>query len=392
MNKNVKRIVAIAMIIGTISAVAPVTNISFLTTKAYASTDNTDDTLSSLKLETSGGSSIKLYDDNDYSSSDKVDNDEVVKDTQYYAKTSSSTISISTSGVTSKYVRVFKGTSSSTKGKKTSSDISLSEGTNTIIVRIYNTEPDSSIRYDEDSDVIGEYKVKVKCTATTSDNDSDSDTTEDSDSYDEIYLDRLSVAGESITLSNSKTVYSYNVTSDTDEVSIKAVPEDEDEDTVTIDGTDVDDSDNFKRTVSLDKGNNKITVEVQNEDDDTDRVYTLNITRGGTTKTTDASNVNTNGTKQETTATIPVTVKTMQWVQVNGGWQYNDAQGNPIKGQWFYDRNLGKWYCFDANGMMMAGVWTLSNGKYYYLNPNGSMATNTMIGIYRVDSNGAWVR
>lgn len=42
MNKNLKKIVAIALAIGTISAVAPATNINFLTTKAYASSD--DDT------------------------------------------------------------------------------------------------------------------------------------------------------------------------------------------------------------------------------------------------------------------------------------------------------------------------------------------------------------
>lgn len=362
MNKNLKKVIAIALAIGTISAVAPVSVGNLLTTKAYASTDdNTDDSLSSLKLETSGGSSIKLYDSSDYSSDNKVDSDSVEKDTQYYAKTSSSTISISTSGVTSKYVRVFKGTSSSIKGKKTSSDISLSEGTNTITVRIYSTEPDTSITYDEDSDVIGEYKIKVKCTASDT---SSSDTSDNADNYDEIYLDRLSVAGESIALSESKVSYTYNVGSDVDEVSIKAVPEDQDNDTVTIDGTDVDDSDNFKRTVSLDKGTNKIDIEVSNSDDDTDRVYTLTITRGTTTATSSTSN--------ETAATTSATtIKPDQWVQINGRWQYNDSLGAPIKNQWFFDRGLQKWY---------------------YLGVDGFMLTNTMVNGYRVGGDGAWIK
>lgn len=362
MNKNLKKVIAIALALGTISAVVPTSVGNLLLTKAYAADDNTDKSLSSLKLETSGGSSIKLYSSSSYDSSDKVDSDEVSEGDTYYAKTSSSTISISTSGVTSKYIRVFKGTSSSTKGKKTSNDIALDSGTNTITVRIYSSEPDSTIKYSEDDDVIGEYKIKVKCTA--SDTDS-SDTEDDADSYDEIYLERLSVAGESISLSESKVNYSYSVGSDVDEVSIKAVPEDEDDDIVTIDGTDVDDSDNFKKTVDLNKGTNKIDIEVSNEDDDTNRVYTLTITRGATAATT------TDSTSNQTAAPSATTVKPDQWVQINGRWQYNDSLGVPIKSQWFFDRNLQKWY---------------------YLGYDGFMLTNTIVGGYRVGADGAWIK
>ena len=62
-----------------------------------------------------------------------------------------------------------------------------------------------------------------------------------------------------------------------DSVPIKAVPEDSYY-TVTIDGSDVDDSDNYKKTVYLDKGENDIKVEIQDDSND-DRVYTLKITR-----------------------------------------------------------------------------------------------------------------
>lgn len=365
MNKNLKKVIAIALAIGTVSAVAPTSVGSLLTTKAYASTDdNTDETLSSLKLETSGGSNIKLYSSSDYDNDNKVDSDDVTEGDTYYAKTSASTISIDTDGVDSDYVRIFKGTSSSTKGKKEHNDISLDSGTNTITVRIYSSEPDSTIKYSEDDDVIGEYKIKVKCTASDT---SDSDTEKDADSYDDIYLDRLSIAGESISLSESKVSYTYNVASDVDEVSIKAVPEDEDNDTVTIDGTDVDDSDNFKKTVSLNKGTNKIEVEVSNDDDDTNRVYTLTITRGTTATSTTAAD----GTSNQTAVPTSTNIKVNQWVQVNGRWQYNDSLGTPIKNQWFFDRNLQKWY---------------------YLGYDGFMLTNTMVNGYRVGIDGAWIK
>lgn len=361
MNKNLKKVIAIALALGTISAVAPTSVENLLITKAYASTDdNTDDSLSSLKLETSSGNSIKLYTSSSYDSSDKVDYDEVTRGDTYYAKTSASTINIDTDGVDSDYVRIFKGTSSSTKGKKENSDISLDSGTNTITVRIYSSEPDSSIKYSEDDDVIGEYKIKVKCTGSDT---SDSDTEEDADSYDDIYLDKLSIAGESISLYESKVSYTYNVGSDVEEVTIKAVPEDEDNDTVTIDGTEVDDSDKYKKTVDLNKGTNKIEVEVSNDDDDTNRVYTLTITRG-TVATTDS-------TSNETTTTSTASIKVDQWVQINGRWQYNDSLGTSLKNQWFFDRNIQKWY---------------------YLGYDGFMLTNTMVNGYKVGSDGAWIK
>ena len=190
MNKNIKKVIAVALTLSAFAAISPATEYNLFTTKAYASDDddeNTEDKLDKLRLETSSGKSIQLYDDKDMGSSDKIDDDEVDEGDTYYAKTSSSKISISTSGPKSKYVRVFKGTSSSTKGKKTSSDISLSSGTNTIVVRIYSEEPDSSPKYSDDDDVIGTYTIKVKYTGSDDDD-------EDDDSNDDIYLDRIKLS------------------------------------------------------------------------------------------------------------------------------------------------------------------------------------------------------
>jgi glucan-binding YG repeat protein len=391
MNKNIKRIIALALIFGTCSAVAPATNGNFLVTKAYATDENSETSLDSLKLLTSGNSTIRLYSDDGYDSDDKVDSDDVSDDGKYFAKTSSKTISIDTDGPSTRYIKVFKGTSSSTRGKSISDNISLSSGTNTIVVRVYNNKPETNIRYDDDNDVASEYTLKVKYTG------DDSTTSDSADDYDEIYLDRLSVDSESISLSKSKISYNYDVANKVDKVTIKAVPDDNDY-TVRVNDSKVYEDDNYRTTVSLNTGVNEIKIKVENEDNNDIRVYTLKINRG---TTADSSATNTSGTTSN---------KLSQWVQENGSWKYYDALGNMLKNSWFYDRNYGKtyylqedgsltllwrningkWYYFGYDGSMKTG-WTIDNGKYYYLYSDGSMAANTTISGYKVGYDGAWI-
>ena len=413
MNKNIKKMIAIALTVSAFAAVAPAANINFMTTKAYAASD--DETLSSLKLKTSSGSTIKIYSDDDYKSKNEVDSDDVVDGDTYYAKTSSSKIKISTSGPSSSNVRIFKGTSSSTKGVKTSSSISLSSGTNKITVRVYDDDP-GSVKYSEDDDVKSEYIIKVKCTASDDDDD---------DETGDVYLKSISLSDGNIDFSKKTSTYDVNVAESVSKINITAKPDcdkdDYDDYEVRIDGTEVDDSDNFKREVSLSKGKNTIKITVEDDDDEV-RTYTLNINRGGTT-----TNTNTN-----TNSNTNTTVKANQWVTVNGRMQYNDSLGNPLKNQWFYDRTVskyyylgadgykatgwilssGKWYYLDGNGMMQTGwqyvngTWYMLdgsgamltgwykdfNGKWYYLQASGAMASNTTIGGYKLGSDGAWIR
>lgn len=395
MNKNLKRIVAMAIAVGTISAAAPAANINFLATEAYASTTNDTDTLDSLKLETSSGNSIKLYSDNDYASDNKVDSDEVEDGETYYAKTSSSTINIDIDGPSNKYVKVFKGTSDSAKGKSITSNISLSSGTTTLTVRVYSSTPDSDIRYDDDSDVVSEYVIKVKCTASNDDNE---------DEYDDIYLDKLSVNGDGISLSDSKTTYNYSVDNDVTEATIKAVPPDEDDDTYTvkIDGDEVNSDDKFKNTVDLNVGVNSIKIKLE-DDSDEERDYTLKITRASsasTSATSTSCTADTTATTTDTTTTatstpstattVPTAAKVHQWVQINGGWQYYDDLGQMLKSQWFFDKSYQKWYYLGSDGMMIANGWILTGGKYYYLGSDGAMVTNATINGYKIGSDGAW--
>lgn len=388
MNKNIKRIIALALVFGTFSTVAPATDFNLLITKAYATDENTEDTLDSLKLLTSGGSTIRLYDDDDYDSDNKVDSDDVSDGATYYAKTSSNTISIDTDGPSTRYIRVFRGTSNSTRGRSVNDDINLSSGTNTIVVRVYHNRPDSDIRYDDDSDVASEYKLRIRYTG------EDSTADDSADNYDEVYLDKLSVDYDSISLSKSKVLYEYKVANNIDKVTIKAEPDDNDY-TVRVNGSKVYEDDNYKATVSLNTGVNEVKIKVEDEDNNDERVYTLKITRG-----TDNSTNNT---------TTPKNIN--KWVQENGVWRYYDSLGNMLKNTLFYDRNYGKtyylqkdgslgilwqningkWYYFGYDGAMRIG-WILDNGKYYYLYSDGSMAANTNIGPYRLGANGAWIR
>lgn len=279
MNKNLKKIIAIALTVSAISAVAPtsILNCDLLVERAYADTDSNDDKLNKISLETSSNNDIQLYDDEDCKSSHKIDDDEISEDNTYYAKSSKKTISISTSGPKSKFVRVFKGTSSSSKGYKTSKDIDLSSGTNTITIKVYSEEPSSTPKLGDDDNVIAEYKIKVKYTGS----DSSSDNNQDS-----IYLDSISLSDGDISFNKKTSTYNVKVKSDIDEITIKAKPEDTDY-SVEIDDYSVNEDDNWKHTVDLKKGKNKIVITVE-DDDDNKRTYTLNITRGEVATTSDS--------------------------------------------------------------------------------------------------------
>lgn len=424
MNKNVKRIVAMTLAIGTVSIAAPATSANLLTTRAYASA-NDENELKSLELLDETGNEIKLYDSDDYNK--RVHNDEVDSDDDmYYAKTSSKTVNIDISGPSRKYVRIFKGTSNSTQGREVGEDIRLSGDFPTILaIKVYSEEPSNSITYGDDDNVVSTYKIKVKYTGDSSSSSNkggySSSGEMTADDYDSIYLDRMSVDGNDIELSKSKINYSYNVNDNVEQAVVRAVPEDKEEDKVEIDNSEVDNYENYKKTVSLNKGENKIQVDVTDEDDN-ERVYTLTINRGSVASTTDSTtSKTTSGSSTGTEAAKAVN----KWIQVDGKWQYKDAAGNPVKSSWVqnyylqadgtmatgwltYNNNwyyLGSdgavkigWqsingicYFFDSQGKMVTGWVKDTNGKYYYLNSNGSMARSTTINGYKLGADGAWI-
>lgn len=76
------------------------------------------------------------------------------------------------------------------------------------------------------------------------------------------------------------------------------------------------------------------------------------------------------------------------WRENSTGWWFKEAEGSYPANQWKYLND--KWYRFDSSGYMSTG-WQKINNKWYYLYSSGAMAANTMIGQYRVGSDGAWI-
>ena len=416
MNKNLKKVISLALAVSAFSAIAPATDINLLTTKVYAA--NTEKYLDSLTLSTSDGDNIKLYGSNEYKNNDRVLSEDVEADEIYYAKTSSGTVNVDIDGPSTRYVRVFKGTSDSASGKKVGADMKIEKNllTKTIIaVKVYGDDPGDDVEYGDDSkyNLLSTYKIKVEYAG------SEENTKDDPASYDPIYLEKLSVNGQNIVIGKSTTEYTYDVSSDVDEAVIRATPENDDY-SVMIDDNYVDLDDKYKQTVDLDNGKNKFEIEIQDKDKE-DRIYTLVINRG----TVSSSSNNTGTSVTPNTTTDATKTKLNQWVQANGKWQYNDGTGNAVKNTWvqnYYldaDGNMatgwlsygGYWYYLGVDGTIKTGWQSINgswyylnisegkmqtgwikdvNGKYYYLNGNGSMAYNTTIGGYKLGPSGAW--
>ncbi len=228
---------------------------------------------------------------------------------------------------------------------------------------------------------------------------------------DPIYLSDIVLQDGSIPLNFRPKVTSYAVDVDenTDNILLKAKPENDH--AVKVNGNNTESP--YVRRISLNKGKNVVTIKVNNsetydkgDDDYEERVYTVTIYRG--TSEGSATQVQ-NTTSSQTNASTEV--KANQWVNLNGKWQYNDATGNSLKGKWFFDKNYGKeyyfnedgtmatgwisyngsWYYLDNSGAMRTGWIMDSNGKWYYLYSSGVMASNTTIDGYKIDINGAWI-
>ena len=378
MKKGVKKAVAAGIAFTALGAVIPTSlpGSELIIDRAYAEATN-NNKLTDLRLETSGGSTIKIYYDDDYKSKDKVDTKDIKEDTQYYAKTSSKSIRLDdVSGVDDEYVRIFDSTSSSTKGVKVGKKFSLSSGTNKITIRVYKEKPDDNVKYKEDDNKLADYTIKIKYTGSDEDDDDDNDD-------DKIYLKKLEVTNrneDDIKLSpefDKKTNnYNVEVKKDTNYVVVTAKPEDDDDDDVKtkINGTTVDDDDDWEKKVYLNEGKNEVEVRVKNDDDDLLRVYTLYIYRGvkapATTSTDDNKNEN---NKQQNTTTV-VAGQPNQWIGNGVVWKRTNNKGELITNTWFYDNIYCQNYYFDKDGHMATG-WKQIDGKWYYFSNGGVKQT-----------------
>lgn len=375
MNKNIKRIIACTLAIGTFLAAGPTKYVSFFTTAAHASSSDADE-LTDIQLENSSGNSIKLYTDSSYD--DKLDDDPEVGET-YYAKTSASKINLDIDGADEDDVRIFKNDTAYEVGD----NISISSGsTTTLKVRVYEDA------YDDDEDYsssdYNQYTIKIKNT------DSDSED-------DDVNLSNIVLSKGSISFDKDTTSYNVDVDSDVSSIDVQANPEDDDY-TVKIDGTEVSEDDDYAKTVSLSTGSNTVLVKVLDDDDNT-KTYTLNINRPEKKVTQQNNNGVDSGIPNKMNNGITpvnnannafneVNNLVKGWKNDNGIWYYFEDNGNKATGWKQVD---GTWYYLDTDGKMKTGWVKDTNGKWYYLQASGAMAKSTMVDGYRLGADGSWI-
>lgn len=78
------------------------------------------------------------------------------------------------------------------------------------------------------------------------------------------------------------------------------------------------------------------------------------------------------------------------WIESESGWWYKYEDGSYPASCW--KKIDGEWYSFDDSGYMRSGEWYQEGDAWYYLNPDGSMAHDTVVDGYTLDSDGHWVQ
>ena len=83
------------------------------------------------------------------------------------------------------------------------------------------------------------------------------------------------------------------------------------------------------------------------------------------------------------------------WQQEGNSWRfYLGDTGEPVKNDWYQDKDSGKWYWFDGAGYMVHDTWYQYKDHWYYLGSDGAMVTGqqTIDGKwYIMDSQGRLV-
>lgn len=358
MNKRIKRMIAVILVINTFGMVEPIKYFNLTNIVTANAAINTNLKLKDIYLskgDINFDSEITSYDLKVARSVEKIKITAKPKDSEAIVEINGSKVDSSDS-----YER----------------EVDLDTGDNEIIIDVSNGRSKTKT-----------YTLNIKRGGTTTEDDEDV-------KEDEKHLSDISLSDGEINFSKEIKEYHVNVNNTVNKIEVKAKPEDKDY-KVKINGITVYEDEEYKTSIELKPGENVIEISVK--DGTNENIYTLNVTRGDD-DSTKASNINTN-------------VKANQWIQINGVWQYNDSMGNSIKNSWFYDKNIGsnyylqadgnmatgwllnngKWYYLGTDGAMKTG-WILSQNKYYYLYSDGSMAYNTTINGYKLGADGAWIR
>lgn len=273
MNKRIKRVIALALTISafsTFSSVLSGNNTGLTIKSAYAASYKpSNGELSSLKVKSTNGDTLDLK--------DGYNGDEVKlsDDKEYYVKLTDDSDGIKIDAEvkgSDRIIRIFLSDGSDAEAYKVGDKLPLGKGNTPVYVRTYESLSDFRNAKDKQKDVTiceEEYVINVKKTTGSS---------YDDETQDPIYLSKLELSKSDITFTKQRTSYDVKVASSVDSIKITAKPEDS-SDRVRINGTLVDDSDDYKKTISLKNGKNEIKVKVTDSKDN-QRTYTLNITRG----------------------------------------------------------------------------------------------------------------
>lgn len=252
MNKRIKRLICIVLTVSGFSTIAPANNLNLLLGKAYAYSSS-DDVAFLEDIDLNHGNLSFSKTKTSYS----VNVSSSVEEIELTAEPKDSDYEITIDG--------------ETKTGKWTKALDLDRGKNTFKIRVNDPSGEN-----------GSITYYVHITRGSASDDDDDD--------EEIYLDNITLSEGNISFSRTKTSYSVNVADSVDEIRIKAEPE-EDDDIVKINGTEVDEDDKYRKSISLSKGKNVIQIEIENEDDEYKKTYTLNIYRGGTAETNTAGDV-----------------------------------------------------------------------------------------------------
>ena len=382
---NFKRIAALTVAFSCATSLVP-TTLNITNTSVYAA--STGDYLSDISLKTSKGKDITIYTKSSCSSKyklSKLDSDDKVPLT-LYAKVSSTVTKVNFQNID------LKDSSLDYEIYKGSTKIDLDED-----VKI-TSSTSFKIKVLSDSEVVETYTLKI--TKESDDTEEDND-----DNNDDIYLDRLELTtfdNKDIDLTFKKTTSSYDISVANTVTSIKICAEPEYDDyTVRINGTKVDEDDDWTKKVSLNEGKNEIPVRIK-DDDGNERTYTLNVTRASKTQSSTNTNTNTSsGTTNNTTSTVTPspstttpTFSTSQtgWVAQGSNWYFVRPDGTCATG-WVQSPYSLKWYYMDTTtGVMKTGWVQVPNKKWYYFDESGAMLSNTWIDGYKLGADGAWIQ
>lgn len=174
-----------------------------------------------------------------------------------------------------------------------------------------------------------------------------------------VYLKNILIDDNNIGFVKEKKSYNIELDEDCRSIFLETDPLDENY-TISVGGTVLNTESNvIKINFSQKIGKYGFNIDVKDNETNRSTRYEINIYMGI-------------AVTPNVTDSINQVIKPNQWVIVNGRFRYNDALGNPIKNNWFYDSKYKAFYHFNSRGNMQTG-WSIIDGDTYYLGSDGKM-------------------